>query len=279
MEEENSTDKVGRVKATNKVKKKSYGGFYGDFARWDVRGKSSKDLKLMVADLKDCITHQLVRIRKIKYVLEIYKARDVTKQLIREKEKSKQKSDDKVYLREKIYRRNARIDALDGEIGELELTIKQQDREIAKLNKELEKKEETLTEVRTQKRRGYTKVVKEKLTPEAKQLERIANNGVDTRTVNALEYTTRTYEFLLQNKLTYEQLTLIIQAEILGNIKTKDMIVKSYRQLNNLTEMGYLNSSHGLLGSAKYWFVSIKGKELIKKYKDKLSFGKSILTK
>ncbi len=271
-------EKEIKAKATDKTKKKSYGGFWSSIAKWDVRGKSSKQLKEIIVDQRNCIQHQLTRIKKIKYVLEIYKARDKTKQLIREKEKNRQKTEEKALLASKIDRRDKAIEVREEHIEELEFTLKQQEREIAKLNRELTRTEETLVEVRTQKKRGYTKVVKEQLTPEATRLKRIAEKGVDTRTINSFEYLSRTRDFLKDVSITVEQLTIIMQADLLTNIKTKDMQIKSYRQLNILTELGYLNSNNAM-GAAKYWYVSLKGQELLKKYKNKLSFGSSVLTK
>lgn len=266
-----------RVKATNKTKKKTYGGYYSIVPKWDVRGKSSKELKIIVQDCRLCITHQLTRIKKIKYVLELYKQRDVTHKLLKEKQHRQKLADDKIALRNTINRRENKIEKLDSELDELEQEIKSKDREIAKLSREIEKTQDTLQEVRSQKRRGYTKTVKETLSKEAKRLEKIADGGVDEKTLNNLEYLTRTYKFIKDKGLTFDQLTTIVQAEIMGDIRTADLLNKSYKILEQLTQKGYLQSNNGL-GAKKYWFVTLTGKELIKNYKNMLSYGKSILT-
>lgn len=267
-----------RVKRTDKTKRKTLGGYWANIKRWDTRGKSSKDLKLIVEDMRLAITHQLVRIKKIKYVLEIYKSRDVTKKLLREKEKVAKQRADKLKLSRKVSRREERIEVLDEEMSQLELTIKQQDREIAKLNREIDKKDETISEVRTQKKRGYTKTVKAKLTPEAQRIQKLADKGVDERTLNNLEYLSRTYKFIKERGLTLELLTILTQAEILGEVRSSNMIVKSYKLLNKLVDLGFMTASGSSAGSQKYWFVSPKGKQLIKDYKNSLSYGKSVLT-
>jgi hypothetical protein len=266
-----------RVKATHKTKKKTFGGFYANYARWDVRGKSSKELKLYIEDLRNCITHQLVRIKKIKYVLELYKAKDVTDKLIKTKEKVQKQIHAKELMRDKVYRREDRIEKLDSEVEQLELESKAKDREIAKLNRELDKSHDILQEVRSQKKRGYTRTVKEKLSREAQRLQKIADGGVDEKTLNNLEYLTRTHKFLKKKGLTFDQFTTVMQAEVLGSIKKSDLLTTSYSILTQLTEKGYLQSNNAV-GAKKYWFVSMEGKQLIKDHKNALSFGKSILT-
>ena len=72
-------------KRTDKHKRKSIGGFYSEFKHWNTKGKSSLDLKLMVTDIRQAVTHQLVRIRKLKYVIECYKQQDKTRELANQK--------------------------------------------------------------------------------------------------------------------------------------------------------------------------------------------------
>lgn len=266
-----------RVKRTDKYKKKSYGGFYADVKMWSVRGKSSKQLKEIITDQRNCITHQLTRIKKIKYVLELYKAKDVTDKLIKAKAKIQQQIQAKERIRSKVYTRDDKIKKLDSELEQLEKETKLKDREITKLNRELDKSHDVLQEVRSQKKRGYTRTVKEKLSKEAQRLQKIADSGVDEKTLNNLEYLTRTHKFLKQKNLTFDQFTTILQAEILGSIKKTDLITSSYNMLTQLTEKGYLQSNNAL-GAKKYWFVSVEGKQLIKDHKNFLSYGKSILT-
>lgn len=266
-----------RVKRTDRHKKKTLGGYWANIRIWNTRGKSSKELKEMVEDMRCGLKHQLVRIRKLKYVIQCYKEQDKTKQLITQKLKTANKLWEKKLITDKLKRREVKIDNLDGEIGELELTIKQQQKEIDKLNREVDKRDEKLTEVRSRKARGYTRTVKVPLSEEAKRIERIANNGVPTKAVNNLEYITRLASFLTEKKLTIDYLALIARAEMLGNVKSKDLGV-SYRVLTKLTNLGYLNVSSELKGAAKYWYVSLDGKKLIKDYKNRLSYGASILT-
>ena len=265
------------TKRTDKFKKKSLGGFYSDFKMTSTRGKSSKELKLICEDLRKCVTHQLVRIKKLKYVIECYKQADVTKQLLTEKKRLAQVRETREKLKGRLKTRTDRVEILDGEIANLTEEVKKQQREIAKLNREVDKRDEKISEVRSRKARGFTRTVKVPLSEEAKRLERIANNGVPTKLVNNLEYVTRTALFLTEKKLTIDYLALIVKAEIMGNVKSRDLGV-SYRTLTKLTNLGYLNVSTELKGAAKYWFVSLEGKKLIKDYKNKLSYGASILT-
>lgn len=262
-------------KRTDKTKRRTVGGFYSNFKRWDTRGKGSKELKEMVEDLKNCITHQLVRIRKHKFVIELLKTRDNNKVAL-QKLKTTHQLEEKKLVKQKLVRREEKIESLDEAIKDLDFIIKEQDKEIAKLNRELEKKEDLLDDVKSIKQTVIKKEVQVQLTPEAKRVQKIADNGVDTRVINHLEYTTRTLKFLKENNLTLEYLSVITQAELLGNVKTKD-IGATYKLLNKIVSLGYLQSNNGLVGASKYWFVSLKGKELLKNYKNILSYGKSVL--
>lgn len=262
-----------QTKRTDKYKRKSLGGFYSEFSRFDVRGKSSKDLKLMVEDLKNAVTHQLVRINKLKYVIICLRKLDKTKQLANQKNRTLTKIKEKNVLNRKLGRREEKIEDLETELITLEQQIKQQDKEIAKLNREVDKKEEKIAEVRTRKARGWTKTVKIPLSDEAKRIERIASNGASKQAIQNLEYVSRTANFLKERQLPLNLLEVITRTETLGNVKTKDVGV-TYRILNKLVEQGYLNASNELKGSSKYWYISLKGKELIKDYRNYLSYSR-----
>jgi len=265
------------TKRTDKHRRKSIGSFYSEFKTWNTRGKSGKELKLMVEDLRNAVLHQLVRIKKHKYVIECYKQADVTKQLLTEKKRLAQVRETREKLKGRLKTRTDKVNILDGEIANLTEELKKQQREITKLNREINKRDEKINEVRSRKARGFTKTVKVPLSEEAKRLERVANNGASIKAVNNLEYVTRTSLFLTEKKLTIDYLALITRIELLGNVKSKDLGV-SYRTLTKLTNLGYLNVSTELKGAAKYWYVSLQGKQLIRDYKNKLSYGSSILT-
>lgn len=266
-----------KIKRTDKVKKTSFGGFYAEYGKWDIRGKSSKEVKLMFQDVRNCVTHQLVRIKKLKYVLELYKKNDKTKKLLQAKLRTNKVIENKNLINRRLKYRTKKVEELDQEVSELELQIKNQEKEIAKLNRQLDKKDEVMHEVKSIKRKAVIKEVKQPLSPEARRLERIANNGVSDVAVRTLEYVSRTANFCKDKRITLDYLSLISQIELLGNVKTNDVSV-SYQILNRLTERGFLSTSHGTGTSAKYWFVSPDGKQLLKDYKNNLIYGKSILT-
>lgn len=269
-----------RVKRTDKNKRKTIGGFYSEFKKWRVDGKSSKDLKLMIEDLKNAITHQLVRIKKLKYVIKIYRERDKTKQTLSRLQTANNRienhKNDKLLLRNKVNRRDKKIDSLDSEINSLESAIKLQDRQIQKLNRELDRKDETISEIKATKRVKQT-IVKEVVPKDVKRLIRISNKGINQRSINAFEYLARTMLFLDKHQLSIGQFTTLLQTDMLDNVNSGDLITKSYKILNMLTEKGYLQKSNTSKGAVKYWFVSVKGKELVEEYKNVLSYGKSVL--
>ena len=249
---------------------------------WDVRGKSSKELKLIVADLKESVSYAKTRHLNDNQQLEKYKG--IIKLLKKEIRLLLTEQKRLQYTRTKVDRLEGRLRSRDGRIlkqqGEkqqLSKQIREKQREINKLNRELDSKEEKIDEVRRRKARGFTKTVKIPLSTSAKRLERIVDKGVSEKMVNNLEYVTRTAIFLKSSKLTIDNLALLTRCEMLGNVKSRDLGV-TYKVLGTLTEQGYLNVSTELKGSTKYWYLSLKGQQLIKDYKNYLSYAKSVLT-
>ena len=207
--------------------------------RVDTRGKSSKQLK----ELIEYQRHEILL--KKRYISELR---------------------EKVILIRKQHKEQLLL---------LKSEVKIRDKEITNLNKQLTERKDKVREVLNRKAKGWTRTVKTPLTTEAKRLEKIVQHGAPKRSIENLEYVTRTAKFINERKLTMNDFSLITRAEVLGNVNSTHLGV-TYRKLNKLTEDGYLSFSNSV-GAKKYWFVSLKGKDLLKDYRNYLSFSKSIL--
>lgn len=278
--EENRLTKV--VKATHKIKKKTLGGFYSNFARLDTRGKSSKVLKEMIEDIKGCVRFELYRIKQLKYVIVCIKENlreERSKRIRLEKLKEVRDLYKKKLLNQtnKVKTRDANLENKDAEISELEKGLKLKERETAKLLRELDKKDEKLEEVRSRKRKVIIKEVEQPLTLEAKRLERMVSKPVSERSVNYLDVTLKTAKFLEECKITQLQLTTLLQCDIEGYISNSNLYAGDKRHTGNLVLLDYLSLQK--VNRANKYFLTIKGTELVKRYKDFVSFGNSLILK
>lgn len=234
------------------------------------RGKSGRQKSAMIAELRKDVRLQRDRAEKWKKMYKELKSLNLDKKLLLEKQRKLKHVKDKLNLKIKISNRDNRLASYEQEIEELELTIKKRERDLARLEREKEKQSEVLEEVRQRKRKVVVKEVTAPLSPEAKRLEKLAKSGVDERLIKTGEYVERTATFLAKHSLSAEQLAVLTKAQQLEHIRTADAGV-SYKKLNKLVEMGYLQSSNSV-GPAKYWFLSLDGKKLMEQYKSVLRF-------
>lgn len=265
-------------KRDDKFKKKTQGGFYSEFKKVNPRGKSSKDLKLMIVDLQNNVVHQLTRIKKLKAVIELYKERDTTKKVTTQKAKLERYTTEKVNLKRKLTSCENSLSLKVAEIKAIELKLKEQVRLTTKLKKDLDKKSEQVKELSYRKRKKVE--VEKPKTKEEKYLENLSKRLTEKQykisELQLFNQTNKTANFLKNKNLTIEELNTIIQAEVKGNFK-KSEVTLSYRSLQSLEGKGFIQSSFGLNNSNKYWFISLNGKELLKNYKNYISFSKGLI--
>lgn len=271
---------VERVKATDKTKKKTFGGFFSNFKRWDTRGKSSKQLKEMIEDLKSCIWFELGRIKRLKYVIQCLKENIKEERHQRIKlERLKQVRE--VYKRKltnqknKVKTRDANLENKDAEISELEKELKLKERETARLLRELDKKDDKLEEVRSRKRRVIVKEVEQPLTLEAQRLERMVSKPLAERSVNYLDVILKTAKFLEGVEVTQNQLTTLLQCEVTGYITNKNLYVGDIEHTATLTQKGYLSVQK--VNRVNNYFLTAKGKDIVKNYKNYLSYSTKVI--
>jgi len=202
-----------------------------------IRGRSSKELKTVIARYQQIIVIKNVCIANLKKTIKGLRLASETKQL--------------------------------------KTLVKKQEREIERLNEKLTLKQQKVQEVLNRKARVTVKKVRTPLSSEAKRIERIAKNGASDKAVENLEYLTRTATFLKEHDLTLSYFALISRADLLGSLRSNDLGV-TYKTLTKLTELDYLAVSTELKGATKYWFTTLKSKQLIKDYKNYLSYSKTI---
>lgn len=277
---ENENIEPERVKATHKVKKKTLGGFYSNFARLDTRGKSSKVLKEMIADLKSAVWFEIGRINRLKFVIQCLKENIKEERHQRIKlERLKQVRE--VYKRKltnqknKVKTRDANLESKDAEISELEKELKLKEREIAKLLREGDRKDDKLQEVRSRKRKVIVKEVEQPLTLEAQRLERMVSKPLAERSVNYLDVILKTAKFLEGVEVTQNQLTTLLQCEVTGYITNKDLYGVGVEHTATLTQKGYLSVQK--VNRVNNYFLTAKGKELVKNYKNYVSYSTKVI--
>ena len=260
-------------KRTDKIKKKTFGGFYSEFAKWNPKGKSSKEKDEMIADLKNCITHQLVRIKKHKYVIEILK-----------EERDQRITTDKVrairldYKRKlanqknKVSSRDNNLEAKTRELEELEKSLKLKEREVNRLLRAAEKKDEVLKEVKQSKRRVVYKEVVTPPSAAAKRLEKIASKPMTERAITTLDVTLKTSKFAEDRGMHVNLLTILIHIDSMTSSKFSDLVIGTRANIAQLMQRDLITFQ--LVKQVKHYFLTMKGTELIKNYKDFINHSK-----
>lgn len=275
-------EKLARSK---RVRKKSQGQYYSDFKRIDPRGKSSLEKTKMIKDLQRNLKYQLIRIDKLKYVIQ----------------KIKELGQYKASLKQsKIRRRDANLEKSKEEIHELEKQIRARERQIGRLIGKLDEKVSTISALEKEiqdehkptylleqlnkykalydlyygkyrkvlQRKRYKPVAKvivkkEELTGEEKRVKRMAEKAVTDKMIINSEILVRYGSFSRANKLSIAQLTVLSKAELYKQLYSSDVNVSS-TVLNRLEESGYLTSSNlGAISNKKYWYLTTKGKDLL----------------
>lgn len=261
-------------KRTDKHRRKTYGSYYSEFERWDIRGKSSKEVREMFVDLKNCLYYNLSRIKKLKFIIEEFK-KDGSKanQLKRQKEISKDKQSLLVTTRLRLERTLEREKNLKSELKNLKKQLKKEEAENFKLTNNMNDLKKQLTSLKIKKNRAVVKKVDKPYTKEQLKIKRILESGAEEKHIRNLEYVVRTNKFLKQNSLTLNFFEVLTKAEVLGMLKSKDEGI-TYKVLERLSDLGFLNISTAIKGATKYWYLSQKGKDLINDYRNYLSYGR-----
>lgn len=266
------------IKRTDKTKKKSAGYFYAEWKRWRVDGKSSKDLKSMIVDLKSCIRFLLFRIKRLKYVIQ--KKDELIKTLYTVGEVEKIRSEYRRKLanqKSKVRRREGNLEKGEEERGELLKKLKLQERENAKLNRELEKKDDIISEVKARKRKVIVKEKVHPLSKDAKRLERIASKPINEKHIDTFGVVAKTEKFRIENKLTANHLIVLLRADTETYVTVTDMKIMQKKAVAQLVERGLLAIQKVM--RVNHYYPTVEGKELLKKYRDYISYGNNPILK
>lgn len=279
-----------RVKRTDKHLKKTTLNFFSEFSKWNPKGKSSAQKNLMIQDLKNAVNYVKYRHKRDTDRLKWHiKNRNATIKSLRSELKKKYSDEDvkeklvslrrtlskrRLILSQKIAYKKKGINLRDDKIERLEGEIKNKTKEIAKLQRELKRKSEKISEISLRKRKVRVKEVPQPLSLEAKRLEKIAAKPVNERLVNYLDVVAKTASFVRSKDMTINYLEALLQIEVEGYVTTQDSVA-STQILKLLEDRGFLSSQK--VAVVKNYFLTTKGQELLKDYKNWISYSKSIL--
>ncbi len=277
------------AKRTDKHKKKTTGGFYSEFKKWDTRGKGTHQLRAMVEDMRKAIWYQTNRISRLKYVLE----------QIKEKYQKRIAA-----LRVKVNTRDVRIKKLVGQVTELkkenkslkvsekrealkvstrDTRIKNLEKEVVRLERKVEVKERRVVKSKEEIRglkAEVRKMEKGKLTATEKKRQKVVrqllSKPLTQRIIDLTDYSVRTAMFLKDRGLSIDDLSILSQVHANHNkLMTQDMVGISGRQTIKLKKQGYINNEYiGDGSSGKYWYLTTEGEKTVQDLLNHLSYGK-----
>lgn len=259
-------DKPVKVKATHKIKRKSYGGFYSEFSRYDTRGKTFKELMLMIEDLKANVRFQMFRIRNIKYSnLKRVEEIKINRETVRQRSYSR--------ARGRLKFKN--------EVKELRLQVKEQDKVIKSLNRKITSRDLQLSIKRDAEIikvpiiQKEIKIIEKEAKPFSSPIMRNLKKPFVGRVHNTLELLLKTKVFLNETpNLTHNQLTLLTQAEAFEGFTSAELTEGLKRYVPQMLKVGYIHKER-LDGKTTMYHLTPYGYEIVKKYKDHLSYSKN----
>jgi len=119
---------------------------------------------------------------------------------------------------------------------------------------------------------------KEELTPFEKELKRIANSGISSRSFSTYELNVRTLKFLEDKELDFTKLSMLLYITTNPTTYRRDLErFNNYtRNLRWAVESGFVNFN-ALKNNSRYYFISETGKRLIEDYNNLVSYGRSPL--
>lgn len=261
------------------------------FHRWDHRGKSSKDMKIMIDEMRDVINTLVSRHSKLKYAFQKNKESWVAerKQLIAQN-KEDVKNSVKESLKELRIKHNKRIaywlsskaswnnkvKKRDETINSQKETIKQLNSEIRSLNTKLNKLTKKYDELV---KRKPDKVVKFEIPPEVKRLRTLVSKSFSERGINHLDFTLKLNDILSENNLSLDNYNLILKLSLIEIPSTLRELETTYAKINRLINMGYIKQeASGIERHGNIFYLTPAGHELIKNINNHLTFSKSKLS-
>ena len=177
----------------------------------------------------------------------------------------------------KVRRREGNLEKGEEEREELLKKLKLQERENAKLNRELEKKDDIISEVKARKRKVIVKEKVHPLSKEAKRLERIASKPINEKHIDTFGVVAKTEKFRIENKLTANHLIVLLRADTETYVTVTDMKIMQKKAVAQLVERGLLAIQKVM--RVNHYYPTVEGKELVKKYRDYISYGNNPILK
>ena len=283
-------------KRTDKHRKKTQTNFFSEFKRLDPKGKSTKVKDVMIKELQSNVRFQISKRRKLWYHVHMVKlsfkeyikeakARERKLQrIIEKKEQAKVQALSTVRetyqkkltnVRNKVDTRDNRVQILNQELDAFELEKKLKDREIAKLLRQHERDEVVKKEIRSRKRKIVVKKVEQPLPLEVKQMQARLAKPAHKRGIDILDVSTKLTKFCIDNSITDKQLTTLLQCEVEGQLTNANSIVGTKHINNSLEEKGYFGNQ--FINGTYIYFLTTKGQQIVKDYKNYISYGKTLL--
>lgn len=261
-----------KPKATHKNKRKTAGGFYSEFKRWSVKGKTYKELQLMVEDLKNALKHQLVRIRKHKAVIHF-----------KQEDKARIRTRDRL----KIHSRNRRIEKREEDIAVLKKELRAKEVIETRLNDKVKLRDEKIKSLTKSNNSLQAKLKRKEnqsvSTPKKvdsvldRRVKRILAQPLEKRLLNQVDTVVKTTLFAIEHDLNLTQLSAILQVSVCNGIKTNELVKITGDVVGNMRDKGLIKSSYlGANQKMYYHYLTTDGENLVRKFKDYLSYGKGL---
>jgi len=262
-------------KRTDKIKKVSYGGFYADIRNWNPKGRSTLEKTRIIHDQKNCIIHQLTRIRKLKYVIEcLEKERDARVSIEKVREVRSQYRRKLENQKNKVAVRDNHLEKYEAEIKILTENLKVYAKENDKLLRTEAKNKDIISELKATKRKVVVKEIPKALTASEKRVERLAGQPLSERGVNTMEATIKMGKFSADNNISVTNLSILMQIDQFKSVKFSELILGTRVNLKFLVDNEYIN--HQLTKQVKNYFLTAKGDKIVKALKDYISYNKVI---
>lgn len=241
------------------------------------RGKSGK-VKSEIIKQKNLTIYMLeARIagfkRTIENLREEKNSRLTPKQVaVKKSEIREQKNRKLTNLKQKVARRDSIVEIREKTVEELSLIVKQNEKEILRLVKLIETKSAKIQEISQRKRKKIYKYRDKPLSAEAKRLNKILDGGITDAKYNFFVNTIKIVKFAKDKRITPDLLSVILQVEMESSLMVKDMKVGTRSILNTGVRLEYIN--YQLANGIKHYYLTNKGTEIVKEFRNFVSYSK-----
>lgn len=243
-----------------------------------IKEEREKLAERLKGKLREEVKEKVRRREEILKTRQANKLKDVTSKLRKEGRLKRRR------LYTVSYLRKVRLESKIEDVQALKDYIKTQDREISKLQKLVERKVEQVQRIKKEKSRRSVgryrvKKVEKPLPPVVRKTEKIFAKPLNKRVTNLYEIILKVEAYLVEHEeLTRKEVLFMLQCNMQGGvIRASDFIGTNIKNnVSKLQELNYMGAdTYG--SNAKNYFLTQKGKDLIKDLQNYMSYGKSPL--